>query len=137
MLVTHDMDAGRIAKAVLADHTAATLAERGAVYVADISKMPGFVSRLMAIPRMRRRPYPVLLDRDALTVHRFPLAEGRVTAVHLADGRITAIEQLGAEDAVRAALATPAVDASGGVADAVAEPEAQDEEEKGDQRDVE
>ena len=55
VLVTHDMDAGKIARAVLEEHTEDTLAERHAVYVANISRMPGFVSRLIAIPRMRRR----------------------------------------------------------------------------------
>jgi hypothetical protein len=131
------MDAGRIAKAVLAEHTAATLAARGAVYVADISKMPGLVSRLIAIPRMRRRPYPVLLDREALTIRRFPATGGRVTAVHLAEGRITAIEQLDSEATLRAALALPADEVSGGGAEPVAEPESQHEEEKEDQGDVE
>lgn len=107
VLVTHDMDAGDVAKKVLADHTAASLEARGAVYVADVSKMPGLVSRFLAIPRMRRRPYPVLLDREAVTARAFPVVEGTVTAVWLEDGRITRLEQLASEDAVRAALASP------------------------------
>jgi NADPH-dependent ferric siderophore reductase len=105
VLVTHDMEAGNMAKAVLAKHTAPSLAARGAVYVADISKMPGVISRLMAIPRMRRRPYPVLLDRDATTARVFPVADGKVTAVWLEGGRITRLEQLGSQQAIRAALA--------------------------------
>jgi hypothetical protein len=105
VLVTHDMDAGGIAKAVLTGHTAASLAARRAVYVADIAGMPGFVSRMFAIPRMRKRPYPVLLDRDAATARAFPTAEGKVTAVWLEEQRITRIDQLGSEAAVRTALA--------------------------------
>lgn len=107
VLITHDMDAGDVAKRVLAGHTTASLAERGAVYVADVSKMPGFVSRLIAIPRMRKRAYPVLLDREAETAVAFPVVEGTVTAVWLEDGRVARVAQLASEDDVRAALAPP------------------------------
>ena len=105
VLVTHDMDAGKIARAVLEEHTEATLAERGAVYVADISRMPGFVSRLIAIPRMRRRPYPVLLDREGVTAGLFAHEEGKVTVVRLEAGRVTDITLVDSESAVREALA--------------------------------
>jgi len=104
VLVSHDMDAGGIAKAVLSEHTTETLAARGVVYVADVSKMPGFVSRLIAIPRMRRRPYPVLLDRDGETSRLFPVMPGAVAAIWLADGRVTRIEQLSTEAALRDVL---------------------------------
>lgn len=105
VLVTHDMDGGAIAKAVLAGHTRATLAARGAVYVADVSGMPALVTRFIAMPRMRRRPYPVLLDRDGATRTSFPVVAGAVTAVWLDDGRIVRLEQLASEAALRAALA--------------------------------
>lgn len=104
VLITHDMGAGDVAKAVLAAQTADTLAARGAVYVADISRMPGLVSRLIAIPRMRRRSYPVLLDRTGETGRLFPAMAGAVTAVWLENGRITRLEQLVSEEGVRAAL---------------------------------
>jgi hypothetical protein len=108
VLVTHDMDGGAIAKAVLADHTRVTLAARGAVYVADVSGMPGLVTRFVAIPRLRRRPYPVLLDRDGATRTLFPVVAGAVTAVSLDDGRIVRLEQLTSEAALRATLASDA-----------------------------
>jgi hypothetical protein len=107
VLITHDMDAGEIAKAVLAAHTTASLDARRAVYVADVSKMPGLVSRWIAIPRMRRRPYRVLLDRDGASASAFPIAPGAVTGVWLDDGRIVRIEQLTSADGVRTALVLP------------------------------
>jgi enoyl-CoA hydratase/carnithine racemase len=107
VLITHDMGAGDVAKAVLAEHDAASLAARGAVYVADIARMPGLVSRFVAIPRMRNRPYPVLLDREAATARAFGVEDGAVTAVWLDDGRITRLERLRTEAALRAALREP------------------------------
>ena len=65
VLFTRDMDVGGVIKAVLAEHPDA-LPRNRAVYVADISGMPSFIARLAAIPKMKERPYPTLLDRDAL-----------------------------------------------------------------------
>ena len=115
VLVTHDMDAGSIAKAVLGEHTAATLAARGAVYVADVSKMPGFVSRMIAIPRMRRRPYPVLLDRDGETSRLFPMASGAVASGLGYAIWYAALNGLSGTRAATVQLSVPVIAAFGGV----------------------
>ena len=56
---------------------------RRAVYVADISGMPGLIAKTFAIPAMRDRPYFMLLDRDGETTARLPDIEGQATLVFL------------------------------------------------------
>jgi hypothetical protein len=70
LLLTRDMDAGGFVREALAEDGAACLDRAGAVYVADVHRVPGVIRRIVAIPRMRTRPYPVLLD----TERRRPLA---------------------------------------------------------------
>ena len=64
VVVSRDMEAGDVVKKALAGRDQAFLDANGAVYVANISGMPALVTRLFALPRMRERPYRMLLDRD-------------------------------------------------------------------------
>jgi hypothetical protein len=91
LLFTREMRAGGIVKEALADADQALLEARRAVYVADISGMPAVVSRLFAVPAMRRRAYRVLLDRDGAATEGLPAVEGKVTVVALDRLRITRI----------------------------------------------
>ncbi len=88
VLFSRDMEGGEILKAALEEVSAETLADRGAVYVSDISGMPSLVANLFALPAMRRRPYDMLLDRDGQTTARLPDVVGRATLIHLSEGRI-------------------------------------------------
>jgi hypothetical protein len=62
VLFSRDMEGGAMLREVLAVHPE-VLERAQVVYVADISGMPGLIANTMAIPRIRKRPYPTLLDR--------------------------------------------------------------------------
>jgi hypothetical protein len=106
LVVTRDMEAGDLVKKALAEVEQKTLDERGVVYVADISRMPGLVSRLFAVPRLRERPYRVLLDRDGSLARELPYVEGKPAVVSLDALRITAVAHPATVDDVRAAVLT-------------------------------
>jgi len=108
LVVTHDMDGGTIVRETLGETPQATLDARGIVYVADIGGMPALVSRLIALPRMRKRPYRVVLDRDGAVTRELPAAAGKATVVRLDALRVTSIEQVGSRDALHALLFPPA-----------------------------
>jgi hypothetical protein len=76
------------------------LSKRGIVYVNDISTMPSFAATLFALPKMRRRPYSILLDRDAEVTARFPDKPGFATLIHLRDMKIRNIEFLSDAQAI-------------------------------------
>jgi len=104
VVFTRDMNAGDIVKEALASEGAQLLAQAGAVSVADIEAMPALVTRMFALPSMRKRPYRLLLDRDGQATAAWPAAEGRVTLLHLSAGRIARIDSVDSADALRAAL---------------------------------
>jgi hypothetical protein len=92
----------------LASEGAAQLEKAGAVYVADVSGMPGLIRRLFAIPRMRERGYPVLLDVEGVPTARFPVEAGKASWIRLEGLRIAEIRFLASAEEVKAALAPPA-----------------------------
>lgn len=89
-----DMDAGGIAKEALAQDGAKLLAGAGAIYVADISKMPAMIAKMFAVPAMRRRGYPVLLDRDGSLTREWPRVEGQLTMIGLDRLTVSSVSQV-------------------------------------------
>ncbi len=104
VLFSRDMDGGDVLREAVGDQTAESLAALGAAYVADIHRMPGLVARFIAIPRMRDRPYPVLLDRDGSATARLPDAEGQATILELDRLTLRAVHHLATVEALRVQL---------------------------------
>lgn len=104
VLFARDMDAGDLAAEALEDGGAELLEARHAVYVADIHRMPALVSRLFALPSLRRRGYPVWLDREGRETARLPAEPGKLTLLRLRGLRVTGIDYADSAAAVRAAL---------------------------------
>jgi hypothetical protein len=105
VLFSRDMEGGDLIKQALAGTAPDFLQDRHAVYVADISGMPRLISRMFAIPKMRKRPYRMLLDRDGSVTKNFPDVKGKATVMHVAALEITRIDHLSSADAVRTAVA--------------------------------
>lgn len=55
------------------------------VYLADISAMPGLISKFIAVPKMRDYGYPVWLDRDGEASAALPVREEQVTLLSIDD----------------------------------------------------
>jgi hypothetical protein len=80
------------------------LSSRQAAYVADVSTMPGLITRLVALPRMRERPYRILLVDDATRVAFLPRRAGMVTLIHLDAGTVANVRFLSDAEQLAAAL---------------------------------
>ena len=109
VLFSRDMDGGAVMRKmldseVLGEAPAAFLGRNRAVCVADISRMPGLIARAIAKPRMRRRPYPVLLDEEGEVSAAWPSEKGRTTLIRLEANRL--VEALHFKDpaALRSAI---------------------------------
>jgi hypothetical protein len=104
LLFSRDMEGGKLLRAALEDTGEGFLQVRQVVYVSDISGMPKLVARLFAVPSMRRRPYPMLLDRTGEATARLPDVEEQATLLFLDDLRIERIEHVDSANGVRALL---------------------------------
>jgi hypothetical protein len=66
--------------------------------------MPGIVTTVIALPQMRKRPYPMLLGRSADAMSMLPREPGKVTLIESANGRIIAVRFIADATILRAAL---------------------------------
>ena len=58
--------------------------------ISDISSMPGFITTMFALPKMRKYPFSVMLIRDDLG-KQFDRQKGKVTLYRLHKGKIVSI----------------------------------------------
>lgn len=92
LLFAPDKAASDLLNTHLAGQTDSYLNDRQAVFLADISDMPGLVTRLFALPAMREYPYPVLLTREEGKLDFIPRRAGEITMIRLHQGRVTDIQ---------------------------------------------
>lgn len=92
LLVARDMQGAKLVKAALAEQPAGYLEARGAVFVADIERMPAVISTLFAIPAMRGYAYRVMLDRQGRVAERYAVPDSSVRLMRLDHGTLVAQE---------------------------------------------
>ena len=68
------------------------LVSKKAYFVADISGMPSLITKMFAIPKMKKRAYDILLAKNATKVSFIPRKKGLVTVLKLAGGRVTSVD---------------------------------------------
>ena len=81
-----------------------TLKDKKAIYVADISGMPGFITKMVAIPKMQKRPYTIAILRDEAQSKRFPQKDDAITIIKLKSGKVTEITFVTKQEEITKAL---------------------------------
>lgn len=104
ILYAREMEGGKLVKEALSESGAELLSDADAVYVANVSGMPALIRRIFALPKMRRRGYPVLLDTEGTITRDFPGSEGRATLIQLETSKVVGIDHYDSAEAVRTAL---------------------------------
>jgi hypothetical protein len=104
LLFAPDRESSKLAHTALEPIGGAGLAKAGAVYVADISRMPGFITRTLALPKMRKYSYPVLLGREDAEIAALPRQTGKITLLRAVGGRVTNITFINSAESLTQAL---------------------------------
>lgn len=97
--------ASNLVQAVLEALPKDQLTQKNAVYLADMSKMPGFITRTFALPVLRDMPYPIGVSMDDTTLAGWPRQPDAVTLIDLDQGLVKSIRFVTTEADLRAALA--------------------------------
>ena len=96
--------ASNLAMAVLSAQYQGFLASRQAVYLADMSKMPGFITRTFALPSLREQPFDVGVSLDDSLLAGWPREPDAVTLIGVEGGRVTHVQYVRSEPELRNAL---------------------------------
>ena len=93
IIFTADKSAGDMINGLLKQHPADYLSQRKAVYIADISAMPGFITSMVAMPKMRDYAYRIAIGAEKEQTAMLPRAEDSVTVISLENGKVQQIQQ--------------------------------------------
>lgn len=104
LLVTSTKPAGAVANEVLKVIPQMEQERRGIVYIADVSGMPGLVTTMFALPKMRDYGYRIMVGTEPDQTAMLPRAEDAVTLIQLEQGKIKAIEKAGDAEALKVRL---------------------------------
>lgn len=104
LLVARDMEGAKLMESALQGKPKGYLEQRHALFLADISRMPGPIASLFAVPAMRDYSYRVLLDRQARVAPRYPAAAATVLWLDLRAGHLLAQRSFTDASALAAAL---------------------------------
>ena len=88
----------------LEDLPPTTLKDKKALYVADISGMQSFITKMVAIPKMQKRPYTIAILRDEAQSKRFPQKDNAITIIKLKSGNVTEITFVTKQEEITNAL---------------------------------
>jgi hypothetical protein len=105
VLMAAGRKASNMVQAVLEQEPNDFLAQRRAVYLADMSKMPGFATRMFALPSLREMPFTVGVSLQESTLAAWPREADAVTLIELANGVVQRIASAKTEADLKAALA--------------------------------
>ena len=89
---------------VLGEQPKDFLDSRHAVYVADMSRMPGMITRTFALPALREQPFTVGVALDDKLLAEWPRQEDAITLIRLEAGRVARIDYARTAGELRAAL---------------------------------
>ncbi|PIE44257.1 MAG: hypothetical protein CSA50_01365 [Gammaproteobacteria bacterium] len=92
ILISFDREVSDVVNEFLATQPKIFLDRHHARYISDISAMPGIVTKLFAIPKMKDYNYLLMLATEAEFKAQFDHQQGKLTVYHLEDGVIESIE---------------------------------------------
>lgn len=90
LLVSHDMETGKQANAVLTTVGPENLRRDQVIYLANIHGMPG-IGRMFALPKMRKYSHSIILADDPVLIEKFPMQKGKVTVLRLQGDQVKEI----------------------------------------------
>ena len=104
LVFSHDMDSSKLVKAAFENKKSDDLLAANIQYYADISAMPSLISRFIAIPKMKKLAYSVIMDKEGNVLNAIPKKDDHVTVLTLNNGNITQINIVDTSKALKALI---------------------------------
>ncbi|QLY26772.1 hypothetical protein [Bdellovibrio sp. KM01] len=99
ILFSSDMNAAKMLSEYL-NENASKLDLTKTLIISDISKMPGLVSKMFAIPKMKKYNFKLALDKTGETTKEWPRKEGHLVIIKMSELKIESIEELNSKEAI-------------------------------------
>lgn len=93
IVFTADKSGAGMINGMLKKNPADFMTQRKMFYIADISAMPGFITSMIALPKMRDYAYRIAIGAEKEQTAMLPRAEDSVTVIGVESGKVKSIRQ--------------------------------------------
>ncbi len=90
IIISFEKSTGADMNAFLNAHQPDYLQKHRAVFIANISEMPSLITKLFAMPKMRKYKHTILIINDEEN-HQFAYQEDKITIYKIEDGKVKSI----------------------------------------------
>lgn len=104
ILFTTGMKGGKVIRKAIDDKEPDYLGKRNAIFLSNISGMPGLIAKAFALPSMRKHKYSIVLDKEGKVTEKFPSQSNSTTIVQLEKLKIKSISFTKKPDEVTQAI---------------------------------
>lgn len=102
VLLSSEKAAGKAVKESLEALEITDLQAAGGLYIADVSAMPGFITKLFAIPKMQDYSFRMAVVNEEAQLKGWPKKEDHVTAMSLNNLKVESVEYFDNSTALQA-----------------------------------
>lgn len=102
VLLSSEKAAGKAVKESLEALEIMDMEAAGGLYIADVSAMPGFITKLFAIPKMQDYSFRLAVVNDETQLQDWPKKEDHVTAMKLNNLNVESVEYFDSAEALQA-----------------------------------
>lgn len=88
LLFASEMEGYKMARDTFEKLKVTDLSKLNLAFVADISKMPALISKMFAMPKMRKLPYQILLDRDGNLTQDWPRQDKQLAWLKISENQV-------------------------------------------------
>lgn len=99
VVFSSDMDAAKLVTKHLNDNAGKITLDKTLI-VSDISKMPSMISKMFAIPKMKKYSFKMALDKTGDTTKGWPREKGTVVVMKLSSLKVDSVEMLKTQEDV-------------------------------------
>lgn len=100
MIFAHHNKGAKMTKGAIDEAGIKDFSAYQGLYVADISKMPALISRMFAMPAMRKYEFNLALDKDGDLTQSWPKQEEKVTLMKLNNLDVVDVQYVDSPEAV-------------------------------------
>ena len=104
IIVAFEKDTGKLVNEYLNTKDQFYLVKKHGIFIADINKMPSIITKMFALPKLRKYKHPIYLHFDEEFQNVVPHKEEEITIIRVVDQKITDISFIKTTQELQAAI---------------------------------
>ncbi len=104
IIISSEKDTGKLVNEYLSTQSSNYLQKRGAIFIADINKMPSIITKAFALPKLRSFAHTIYLNYGEELAEKLPPQDDKIMLVFFKTSKIKEIRFISTKEELQVAL---------------------------------